>query len=416
MKKLKAIFIVLLIPFLFLSLFSCLGATESGGDDIISLFLSKNSLTFTELGESAELTATVVKNGVNVTESEEVGEIVWSSSDTGVAIVENGVITVVGYGSCVIRAALDNCSSFCTVSNPNTNQPFSLSHGEIVLENIGRSLTVSAISDTGEDISSKVSWRSSNDNIATCDDGVVTAIGYGSCTVTAVYNRKSITCIVMVSNPITPTITLSESKLKLEIGESRTLTTETDNNAGNITSWKSTDEEIASCTDGVVTANKNGICAVIVTTEFGYTDVCIVTVGATPNKISHSNLLRFGMPDIGKELLSIDKTTGVLISCVTVIDYNVKTLLLSDGRLVVEISLVCVKTYDKDGLEGKNPATVTATLYRENDVFCDKKMYRTENITVGEVFTVKCSGFTVQTNADKTARELYMTYATITER
>ncbi|MBE6644668.1 MAG: hypothetical protein E7612_04720 [Ruminococcaceae bacterium] len=416
MKNPKAIFLALLIPILLLSLFSCLGAADFGGEDITSVLLSKSSLTFTGLGESAELTATVVKNGINVTSSADVGEIVWSSSDTGVATVENGLVTVVGYGSCVIRAALDNCSSFCTVSNPNVNQPFSLSQDEIVLENIGRSISISAISDTGEDISSKVSWRSSNDNIATCDDGVVTAVGYGSCTLTAVYNRKSITCIVMVSNPIMPTITLSESRLNLEVGENYTLTTATDNNAGNITSWKSTDEEIAACADGVVTANKKGICAVVVMTEFGYTDVCIVTVGQSPNKISHSNLLRFDMQDIGKELLSIDKTTGVLISCATVIDYNVKTLLLSDGRLVVEISLVCVKTYDQDGLEGTNPATVTTTLYRENDVFCDKKMYRTENVKVGEVFTVKCSGFTVQTNTDKTARELYMTFATITER
>ena len=93
-----------------------------------------------------------------------------------------------------------------------------------------------------------------------------------------------------------------------------------------------------------------------------------------------------------------------------------KTLLLDDGRLVVEISLKCIKTYDSEGIDGRTPAMITVSLYREGDTFCDKKIYKSEEIAVGDTFTIKYSGFTVQTKTDGTARELYMTFATITEK
>jgi hypothetical protein len=90
------------------------------------------------------------------------------------------------------------------------------------------------------------------------------------------------------------------------------------------------------------------------------------------------------------------------------------TLLLDDGRLVVEISLRCVKTYDSDGLLGNNAAVVTTNLYRENDVFCLKNTFRCD-VDVGETFDVKCQGFTVQTSPSSPPRDFYMTFSTMTE-
>ena len=88
------------------------------------------------------------------------------------------------------------------------------------------------------------------------------------------------------------------------------------------------------------------------------------------------------------------------------------TLLLDDGRIVVEITLNCVKTYDSAGLTGDSAAVLTCELYRENDVFCLKNTYKVD-VDVGEEYTIKYQGFTVQTGA--TPRNFYLTFNTITE-
>lgn len=381
-----------------------------------SVLLSQSSISFFNLGEVAELSAVVVKNGVEMN-PEEIGEkIVWTSSDYGVASVDNGVVMSVGYGSCIIRARCGEYSAFCTVSNPNPNPIFTISETEIFLDNISSTKNLYLTTDVGENISSAASWRSSNESVAVCNDGIITATGYGSCIITATYNRKAVSCTVTVKNPTAPIITLSEEKLKLQIGQTHELFAVVDNNAGREVVWKSSDPNVATCEDGVVTAKKDGTCAIIAMTELGYSDVCIVTSGKGQKPIEHANYLDFRFPDIGKELQCVDKSLGQISTTAVVIGYEMNTLLLEDGRLVVEISLICVKTYDVDGPLATNPARVTATLYRENDTFCDKRIYKSQDVAVGDVFRVKCSGFTVQTKTDGTAREFYMTFATVTER
>ena len=342
-------------------------------------------------------------------------EIEWSTSDSSVATVSKGVVTSVGYGSCVINASYGYATASCTVRNPNPNPLLSISTNELILDNIGTKSFIYATSDTGEDISSIVSWSTSNSSIATCDDGEIHAIGYGSCTVTAQYQNKIATCIVTVNDPTMPAVTLSNTELKMKHGESYTLTAELSNNAGAIINWKSSDPEVATCENGIITAKSKGQCAIVAISEFGYTDICLVTVDDYVNKMGHAEYLDFDFPDFGKELKCIDKKTGQLISSAVVICHKTSTILLSDGRLVVEITLICVKTYDRDGAQGTNPTYVTSTLYRENDVFCDRKQYKNSDATVGDSFTLKCSGFTVQTRTDGTLRELYMTFASITE-
>lgn len=416
MKKPIVKVLILVIPLIILSLilfFAIRGNVQSNRTSIV---LSSSNLVFSEVGETAELTATIIRDGVQLNSSESETKIMWTTSDPSVAVVENGLVISVGYGSCSIRASWDDFSSFCTVSNPNPNPPLSITAEEIVLENIGKRKTLYAISGSGEDISSMANWRSSNESIAVCEDGIITAVGYGSCSITAIYNRKTAVCFVTVKNPTAPQITLSSDKLNLKAGESVALTAKTDYDAGENIIWKSSDESVATCENGVITAKKDGKCAIVAITELGYTDVCSVTVGSANKNNEHDKFLIFDFPNLEKELLCVDKSIGQIISSAIVIDYDMKTLLLDDGRLVIEITLICIKTYDKDGIDGRNPAMVTASLYRENATFCDKKIYKSESVSVGDRFEIKCAGFTVQTKTDGTARELYMTFASITEK
>ena len=149
-------------------------------------------------------------------------------------------------------------------------------------------------------------------------------------------------------------------------------------------------------------------------TELGYTDYVIVSVDTGAPTYNHSDLLKFAFNNVGRELLYIDGASGRTISRSLILSYRMNTLLLDDGRLVVEITLNCVKTYDSGGLTGKNAAVITSNLYRENDVFCMKNTYKFD-IDVGDTFEVRCQGFTVQTGANSAPRDFYMTFSTITE-
>ena len=416
MKKalLPLLILILMLPLIFTS---C-----SSGDEVFTdtLQLSRDELTLTSIGDVVTLTAKVFINYRELSPEETEGKITWSSSDVGVAVCDEGVVEVLGYGNCVIRATYESgISATCFIAVPNPNPTLTISESELVLGNIGRVAELTATSDKGEDITKRVTWISSNTNIIDCVEGRVTAVGYGSCTITALSpeDGKKATCDVTVGDPTAPYVDIKGAKndlLELSVGDTATLSASIKNGAGAAISWSSSDPAVATCERGAVKAVGRGVCVLIAMTERGYTDYVIVSVDTPPPSYNHSELLKFDFRGIGRELLYINGDTGQTISRSLILSYNMHTLLLDDGRLVVEISLNCVKTFDADGLLGENAAVITTSLYRENDIFCLKNTFKF-NVGVGETFTVKCQGFTVQTGTGNAPREFYMTFPTITE-
>lgn len=407
-RKAIVLIFTLLLSF---SLFSC--SEEAQKTEESAVIISNNSLAFTEIGESHKFDFYVIKDGRSAPELSE--QVVWTTSDPAIAICKDGIVTSTGYGSCIVRASYESDYALCVIQTPNPNALLTISHSDITLENIGDIKYIDAFSESGDEISSSIEWISSNKNIATCEGGKLVATGYGSCTITARNKTETAVCTVTVDNPTAPTVTLSDVTLNLDVGAVHTLSAITGNNAGEIISWKSTDDSIASCKDGEVTAHSEGICVILAITENGYSGYSVVTVGNPKKNSEHLPYLDFEFKNLGRELKFVNKTTGEVETSLLVYDYDMETLLLSDGRLVVEISLRCVKTYDKEGFDGTTPSALTASIYRENDAFCDKKQYHTTALSIGEVFVVKCSGFTVQTTIDGSLRELYMTFSAITE-
>lgn len=408
----KRILSFLIIISVILSLISCSPEDTANPEAIV---LSQRNIRFADIGETSTLTARVFESSVEIDPAVSSENIVWSTSDKSMAICENGVITAVGYGVCVVRATYKGASATCTVQNSSRYPTLSISKREVRLDNIGDKEYLSATSESGLDITSSAVWVSSNESIATCVDGLITAVGYGSCTITAISKNKTAICLVTVKNPTAPSVTLSESIIQLDAGSSHTLTATKDNDAGNTITWKSSDSSVAVCEDGVITAKRNGICVIVAMTEKGNTAACVVKVGNQNKNTYNSEYLNLSFPDFYKQLDYIEKKSGKLLSSAIVTSYKIETQLLADGRLVVEISLNCVKTYDAEGTTGVTPSVITTSLFREGDVFCDKQLYKSTGVAVGDSFTVKCSGFTVQTNTDGTAREFYMTFASISE-
>lgn len=135
-----------------------------------------------------------------------------------------------------------------------------------------------------------ITWTSSNENVAKVENGVVTAVGGGNCTITATSGTATASCIVRVkgaaatssttTTTTTPSnggaLTLSRTEFTLN-NKWPTYTIEVTGNSGAV-SWSSSDSSVATVdTNGKVTAVASGRCT-ITATSGGKTASCIVYV------------------------------------------------------------------------------------------------------------------------------------------
>ena len=221
-------------------------------------------------GATLTLNATTNPAGANV---------LWSSSNSSVAIVdENGVVMPLDEGECDIFATLESnaavyASCHITVSYPDFT--LSLSSESLEME-IGEDSTLVAIINP-DNLGLTPTWSSSDTNVATVENGIVTAIGEGECNITATVREKTATCHVIVVYPEV-SVTLNTDILEMKYGEDTTLVAIiTPDNLGLAPVWTSSNESVATVENGVVTAVGEGECDVTASVR-DKTAICHVIV------------------------------------------------------------------------------------------------------------------------------------------
>lgn len=127
-----------------------------------------------------------------------------------------------------------------------------------------------------------ITFTSSDESIATVNNGKVTFKGYGTATITATTaSGKTAACTVKINRAVSG-VHLDYSKLSLKAGETAALTATVypSNAANKAVKWISSAPDIASVDQtGKITALKPGITTITVETEDGgYTATCNVTV------------------------------------------------------------------------------------------------------------------------------------------
>ncbi len=138
---------------------------------------------------------------------------------------------------------------------------------------------------TPQNATGKVSWKSSNDSVATVKDGIVTAKKAGTATITASIDGKSASCKVTVKTAVT-SVKLNKKSITLGKGEAFTLkATVSPKNATykNVT-WKSSKPKIVSVKNGKITAKATGSSTITATAD-GKKATCKVTVRKAPKQI-----------------------------------------------------------------------------------------------------------------------------------
>ena len=159
---------------------------------VSGIYLNKSSLNLT-VGASEKLVATVVPEAA--TEK----TVVWTSSDSNVATVDNdGLVVAKTAGSAIITATCGNVSAACivTVKSPEVTE-IRLNKSQATLKVTETDQLVATV--LPESASGyNVVWSSSDNAIATVDNGLVTAKMEGSVTITASVGELSATCTVYV--------------------------------------------------------------------------------------------------------------------------------------------------------------------------------------------------------------------------
>ena len=200
-------FITSFIVFLLSVICSCSGGKES--EPVIkvqSITIEQSDMTLTE-GESVNLSAKVLpENAADKT-------VNWSSSNESVVLVSsNGKAMALSLGKAIITAKSGDKSDFITISVEAKVIPVtgvSLDKTQITIK-VGESETLTPTITPEDATNKKVSWTSSNDNVATVEDGKVVGVQPGSVTITVTTEdgAKTAECPVTVKSNLAPSVTV----------------------------------------------------------------------------------------------------------------------------------------------------------------------------------------------------------------
>lgn len=215
-----------------------------------------------EAGNKYQLTATV--QPTNATNQ----KVTWSSDNTDIATVDaDGLVTAVKEGTANITVTTEDGSKTATCAvtvNPKTVTvtEVTLDETELELEEGKTAILIATVKP--ENATDKtVTWTSSNDEVATVNNGTVTAVSEGTATITATAGEKTATCTVTVKAATVPvtevTIKVGDNAsdtATMTAGEELELTatvlpdTATDKGV----TWESSDNSVATVSNGTVKA------------------------------------------------------------------------------------------------------------------------------------------------------------------
>ena len=179
------------------------------------------------------------------------------------------------------------------------------------------STTDSILADIENATNKNITWQTSDDTVATITNGVVTAIGAGTATITATTEDGSFTdtCTVTVlaldEGETLKTVSavstvIDKTQVTLKIGETEALIAKVYPHKvtnKNIT-WTSSEEEVATISNGVITAVSAGTSTITATTEDGsFTHTCAVTV--SEDAVATEDILRVTGINLDKTAISL---------------------------------------------------------------------------------------------------------------
>ena len=292
--------------------------------------------------------------------------VTWTSSDDEIATVdENGVVTALKDGETTITATVGSHTAECLVHVREVPlEGIDLDKTAITM-NKGDKSEALVVSYNPEDTTDDktVTWSSENEDIATVEDGVVTAVGAGTTNITAKVGEFTATCEVTVVVPLESISVKADGATdSLEVDDTVNLTVEyspADTTVERDVTWTSSDDTVATVDEnGTVTAVKGGT-ATITATVNGISATCDIKV------LIHTTAITLGSSDL--------QLAKGQVSDPIAVTYNPENT--DDSKdLTWTSSNADVATVDENGVvtaAGGGTATIRATLNANEDVYAE---------------------------------------------
>lgn len=278
-------------------------AIEDEDDDFDKIVFDVNSIVLKD-GIKYTIDYSIEPKDANV-------KLIWESSDTKVATVEDGIIQTLAPGTTTITAKKANKEAivYVTVVKGDSSTPDVIDDGkEIKAVSINMNqteLNMKVSQDyklTAEVLPSNttnkaVTYKSTNTEVATVDEtGKVVAVAKGTATITAttangIVAEVKVTVDEEKAKEI-ESITLSIKNVSLSPGNTIQLveTYSPSDAAVEKLTWTSSDNNVATVEDGLVTAMRNGTATITVSSDSGIKATCNITVNSSVVTVTTVNI------------------------------------------------------------------------------------------------------------------------------
>jgi len=251
--------------------------TNNTNIKLISISLNKTTLS---LNVNEEQTLSVIYNPNNATDK----EVTWKSNNPEIVTVNNlGKIKAISPGTAIVTVTSNDgkYEAKCNITvlktdtdNQNNEKKLisiKLSEEKLKLKK-GQDAKLEVIYNPNDTINKEVIWSSSNEEIVTVNNGIVTAVSPGTATI----NVKSIDGDIEAKCNVTVYSDLPIESIKFEkerqivyVGSTINLTTiaTPENTMIDNPIWSSSDEYVATIEDGTVTALNVGTTTITLSDE-----------------------------------------------------------------------------------------------------------------------------------------------------
>ena len=246
-----------------------LAINDKDGNEVKTLTIKANT--------TYQLSATITPEEANDK------TVTWESSDEEIATVDKtGKVTALATGETVITATSSNGkTATCTITVEEAVievKSISLDQEEASVA-VGESIELKATVDPAD---AAVTWSSDKEDVATVENGIVTAVAAGTATITATAGEKTATCNITVTVPVDG-ITINFKKITVEKGDEFSVgyKISPEDATDKTVTWTSSDEEVVTVDgDGNVKALADG--EAIITAKAGTKEAtCTINVVTT---------------------------------------------------------------------------------------------------------------------------------------
>ena len=231
-----------------------------------AITISPSSVAFQALGDTEQLTATVVDQNGQVMAGAAVD---WTTSTVTVASVSSaGVVTAVGNGTTSVTATSGSASANIPVTVEQVVAEVRVTPSVTEFASLGDTvrLTAEGLDANGNAVLAiDFDWSSNERLVATVDaDGLVTAIGNGSATVTATSGALGADASVTVAQRVAEVVVAPAASTLFSVGDTLRLSAAALDALGSPVSersfvWSSDDESVATVdSTGLVSAVRSG--------------------------------------------------------------------------------------------------------------------------------------------------------------